>query len=190
MGNLFEKYFKSPEDKENQNQSELEIKESITVGRLEDLSREIKKINIGIDSIFPNNSHHNVTALFNEFIQAENKLDSNSKIKLYRKIRREILNPKAESLLDSLNEEFRHIESTVQKIDKDMIQDTEKKQIEIFLDYSPIWQKLDKIQKFITILEKVGLDVKDLKNKIIDIEAIIEKEEFKTKEGDLGRYDE
>lgn len=180
---LREKIEKPQQEKEEEN------KESITVGRLNELSEKIKKIKPdNFYDIYSQQFLDNASALFDEFIQAENKLDSNTKIKLYRKIKNENFDSKIKKLASLLNDELKSIQSVVEKINKNIVKDEDKERIEDFLDM-PIWQRLDKIGKIISVLEKTGLDAKDLRNKIGELAKIIEKQEFRTREGELGKYD-
>lgn len=189
---LFKKHFKKLENNENQNDHELENKESITTGRLEILSKrimEMGKNNSYFYSIYHERFLPDLIALFDEFIQAEIKLNSNSKIKLYKKIKQESFDKKVEELASIFKDELKTIQSVVEKIDKNMVKDEERDEIEHFLDHpDSIRQRLDKIGKLAGVLEGAGLSVQDFRNKISELEKIIEKQEFKKREGELGRY--
>ncbi|MCL5017065.1 MAG: hypothetical protein M1155_00145 [Patescibacteria group bacterium] len=195
MENNFDakKYFESKLKNTVESGQEREVgMESITTGRLGILDRMISEIgpnNKYFYSIYNEHFLPDLTVLFDEFIQAKNRLDSNGKIKLYKKIEQESFDKKVEELAGIFKDELKTIKSVVEKIDKNVIKNEEKDEIESFLNYpDSIGQRLDKIKKLFGVLEKTGLNVQDFRNKISELEKIIEKQEFKKKEGELGNY--
>ena len=187
MENLFNKYIKNLE---NQDESKPEVKESISVGRLNELSEKIIQIApSGFHDIYSDKFLENISSLFEEFVQAENKLDSNSKTKLYKKIKEEAFIPKIKETSDLLTQELKELDFVTEKIFENKVSDAEKEVYESYLDLAA-WQRLEKIGKLISVLEKTGFDGKELKEKISGINKIIEKQEYRTREGELGKYDE
>jgi len=168
---------------------QAEEKESISVGRLNELSEKIIQIAPGdFYDIYSEQFLNNISSLFEEFVHAENKLDSNSKIKLYKKIKEEAFNPKIKETSDLLAHELKELGFVVEKIAENKVSDAEKEVYESYLDL-PAWQRVDKIEKLILVLEKTGLDGKELREKISGINKIIEKQEYRTREGELGKYE-
>jgi hypothetical protein len=187
MEDLFKKYFKNPE---NQSGSKPETKESISVGRLNELSEKIIQIAPSdFYDIYSEQFLNNTGSLFEEFVQAENKLDSNSKTKLYKKIKEEAFRPKIKEISDLLAQELKELGFVTEKIIENKVSEAEKEIYESYLDL-PAWQRLDKIGKLVSVLEKTGFDGKELKERISGINKIIEKQEYRTREGEMGKYDE
>jgi len=186
MENLFNKYIKNPE---NQNEPKPEIKESISVGRLNELSEKIIQIApSGFHDVYSEKFLENISSLFEEFVQAENKLDSNSKIKLYKRIKEEAFGPKIKETADLLTQELKELGTVTEKIIDTMVSDAEKEIYESYLDM-PAWQRIDKVGKLISVLEKTGFDGRELKERMAEINKVIETQAYREKEGEIGKYE-
>ncbi len=168
--------------------------ESITVGRLNELEANITKLKI--DSYLNEEYRgdrmgryflNDISSLVNEFLEAENKLDSNSKIKLHRRIKEGILIPKIKEITSFLSNELYKANDLVEKITNNIIGDDEKETIGNYLQI-PVWQRLDAVGELILVLEKTGFDEKELKEKVSELNKKIEKQEYRTREGELGGY--
>jgi len=188
MEDLFKKFF--PQELQDQGEPKVEIGESITSGRLKELARAIKSINVTI-VIISQGLIDGVCDLIDEFIRAESMLNSRSKVKLYRDLKGEILDAKTQEFLRNLDNELKHVYKRVEEIYKNKLEDEggeEKENMRIFLRV-PAWQRLEKISKLVATLERVGLNCTDLKNQINIIKVIISKDEYRANEGMMGEYD-
>ncbi len=184
MENPFNKYFQNSE-----NEPKPEAKESITVGRLNELNEKIIQIAPSdFNDIYSDKFLESIGSIFEEFTQAESGLDSNTKTKLYRKIKEESFAPKIKETADLLDTELKELDIVAGRIMDAGVSDSEKEIYESYLDI-PAWQRVSKIEKLISVLEKAGFDGKELKEKISEINKIIEKQEYREAEGRIGKYE-
>ncbi|MBU6141805.1 hypothetical protein KGO95_01630 [Patescibacteria group bacterium] len=194
MDNPLEKMMRQGNREKIEEPSELheEEQKSITTGRLEELAADIKKMSVIppiSDEYFLNKEAVELDAELSEFVAAENRLDSNSKKKLYRRLKQEVLDEKIKEFQTHAHGTVNEIAEKVRLATRPALSSDEEMQLEIYLGKAPAWQRLKAVESLEEVFKKVGFVDPQLQEKIKEIEKMIGKDDYRTQEAKLGGYD-